>query len=52
MPTRRQNDIDLIRRQLGMLDDGPEKTQHTGVLVYGNEPRNFWGATPILSDRG
>jgi protein SCO1/2 len=48
--TGRQDDIDLIRRQLGMIDDGPDKTQHTGVLVYGNEPRNFWGATPILSE--
>lgn len=48
--TGRQDHIDRIRRQLGMIDDGPDKTQHTGVLVYGNEPRNFWGATPILSE--
>jgi len=48
--TGRQDDIDLIRRKLGVFADGPDKTQHTGILVYGNEPMNFWAATPILSE--
>src|SRR6267142_5676694 len=36
--TGRPDDIDLIRRELGVYGDGTDKMQHTGILMYGNEP--------------
>lgn len=50
--TGKQEDIDLIRRKLGVYGDDGDKTQHTGILVYGNEPGNVWAATPALSAPG
>jgi protein SCO1/2 len=46
--TGKQKDVDLIRRRLGGFDDGADKTQHTGVLVYGNDATGQWAATPAL----
>jgi protein SCO1/2 len=43
-------DIDLIRRRLGVNRDGGDKSQHTGVLVYGNEATGQWAATPAMAD--
>lgn len=47
--TGKQKDVDLIRRRLGVLDDAVDKTQHTGVLVYGNESTGQWAATPAMA---
>jgi protein SCO1 len=47
--TGRQSDVDLIRRRLGVLDDSVSKTQHTGMLVYGNETAGQWAATPAMA---
>ena len=44
--TGRQTDLDLIRRRLGVLDAAVDKTQHTGILVFGNEATGQWAATP------
>jgi protein SCO1/2 len=44
--TGRQRDLDLIRRRLGVLDAAVDKTQHTGLLVLGNEATGQWAATP------
>jgi protein SCO1/2 len=44
--TGRQQDLDLIRRRLGVFDAAVDKTQHTGVLIYGNEATGQWAATP------
>ncbi len=44
--TGRQQDLDLIRRRLGVLDTAVDKTQHTGILVFGNETTGQWAATP------
>lgn len=44
--TGRQQDLDLIRRRLGVLDAAVDKTQHTGILVFGNEATGQWAATP------
>ncbi len=44
--TGRQQDLDLIRRRLGVLDAAVDKTQHTGILIYGNEATGQWAATP------
>jgi len=48
--TGKQTDIDLIRRKLGAYDDDGDKTQHSGVLIYGNEATGQWAATPALAD--
>jgi protein SCO1/2 len=47
--TGRQKDIDLIRRRLGGLDNTGDKTQHTGIVVYGNEATGQWAATPAMA---
>jgi protein SCO1 len=44
--TGRQQDLDLIRRRLGVLDAAVDKTQHTGMLIYGNDATGQWAATP------
>lgn len=48
--TGSQGDIDLIRRRLGVNKDGGDKTQHTGVLVYGNEATGQWAATAAMAN--
>ena len=50
----RQSDIDLIRRQLGVYERDPakdrDKTQHTGMLIYGNQARGRWSRISALAD--
>jgi protein SCO1 len=52
--TGRRRDIELIRRKLGVWDRDPvrdaDKTQHTGMLVYGNDARGRWGRVSCLAD--
>lgn len=52
--TGRRRDIELIRRRLGVFDRDPvkdrDKTQHTGMLVYGNEARGRWSRVSALAD--
>jgi protein SCO1 len=48
--TGRQKDVDLIRRRLGVLDDGTDKSQHTGMLVFGNDSTGQWAATPVMAE--
>jgi protein SCO1/2 len=48
--TGQRQDIDSVRRRLGVNKDGGDKSQHTGLLVYGNETTGQWAATPAMSD--
>jgi protein SCO1/2 len=52
--TGRPGDIERIRRQLGVSDRDPardrDKSQHTGMLVYGNEARGRWSRVSALAD--
>ena len=52
--TGRPRDIDAIRRALGAYDRNPvvdrDKTQHTGMLVYGNQARGRWARISALAD--
>jgi protein SCO1/2 len=52
--TGRPHSIDQIRRRLGAYERDPErdrdKSQHTGMLVYGNEARGRWGRVSALAD--
>jgi len=48
--TGSQKDIDQVRRHLGVNRDGGDKTQHTGMLSYGNEATGQWAATPAMAD--
>jgi protein SCO1/2 len=43
-------DIDRIRRRLGVLDDDPDRTQHTGILSYGNDATGSWSAMPVIAE--
>ena len=50
--TGQNEEIQSLRRTLGLYDRDPridaDKTQHTGLLVYGNEATGRWGAVPTL----
>lgn len=47
--TGSRKDIDLIRRRLGGLDNSGDKSQHTGILIYGKEATGQWAATPAMA---
>lgn len=46
-------DMELLRRKLGYVDPDPEvdkdKSNHIGVIKYGNEPLQRWGGCPAMS---
>jgi protein SCO1/2 len=48
--TGRPDDLELVRRRLGFTDPDPvrdaDKTNHTGMIRYGNEPLTLWAACP------
>jgi protein SCO1/2 len=50
--TGERRDIDLIRRRLGVFDNDPDKSQHTGLLTYGNETTRRWSAMPVIAEPG
>ena len=45
-------DINLLRRILGLYDPDPvidaDKTQHTGLITFGNDRTGRWAALPAL----
>jgi protein SCO1 len=47
-----QEDIELIRRKLGVFDreEDDNPTLHTGMLVYGNEPKGKWRAIYAMAN--
>jgi len=51
--TGRPADMELLRRKLGFTDPDPardaDKTNHTGMVRYGNEPMKLWAAFPGFS---
>ncbi len=51
--TGQKSDIEVLRRKLGVYDRDPvidaDKTQHAGLVVYGNEKTGRWGAMPALT---
>jgi len=52
--TGQPGDIERIRRGLGVFDRDPakdrDKSQHTGMLVFGNEARGRWSRVSALAD--
>jgi protein SCO1/2 len=46
-------DMEMIRRKFGYVDPDPEvdkdKSNHIGVIKYGNEPLQRWGGCPGMS---
>jgi protein SCO1/2 len=50
--TGRPADIEILRRRLGFVDPDPvldlDKANHTGVVRFGNEAIDSWGACPAL----
>jgi protein SCO1/2 len=51
--TGRPADIEQIRRRLGVYERDPrrdrDRSQHTGMLVYGNEVRGRWSRVSALA---
>ena len=45
--TGKRADVDLIRRGLGVRDND-DRSQHTGMLIYGNEAFGRWASTPVM----
>lgn len=47
------SDMELLRRKLGYVDPDPEvdrdKSNHLGLIKYGNEPLERWGGCPAMS---
>ena len=45
--TGRPDDVDLLRHKIGFADPNPDvdrdKSRHSGMLRYGNEPLAIWG---------
>ena len=51
--TGKPADLEVLRRKLGYVDPDPEvdkvKSNHIGVIKYGNEPFERWGGCPAMS---
>ena len=51
--TGREDDMELLRRRLGFTSRDPEldviADEHTGLLRFGNESLDRWGACPAIS---
>jgi protein SCO1/2 len=49
-----EDNCELLRRHLGFADVDPVRdrdvTQHSGLLVFGNEPYDSWTACPALAN--
>ena len=50
----RTTNCELLRRRLGFADVDPVRdrdvTQHSGLVVFGNEPYDRWTACPALAN--
>jgi protein SCO1/2 len=51
--TGKPDEMEILRRKLGFVDPDPtvdaDKSQHIGVIRYGNETLDKWGACPGMS---
>ena len=54
--TGKGEDIEKLRRKFGFVDPDPvvdkDKSQHIGVVLYGNEALDRWAACPALTEPG
>ncbi len=52
--TGNPEDLETLRQNLGFAWSDPaldaDLTNHIGTVKMGNEPRNWWAATPSLAD--
>jgi len=52
--TGKHAEIEILRHKLGYADPNPvrdkDKSQHIGLVRYGNEAMDRWGACPVLSN--
>ena len=55
MLTGDEVEINRLRRQMGVYDLDPvidaDKTQHAGILTFGNDHTNRWAALPVFMHR-
>ncbi len=47
--TGKQEDVDLVRRKMGVFDPEEKKVDHMNVLTIGNEPQGKWLAMEALA---
>ena len=54
--TGKWRQMEILRRKLGFFDPDPavdgDKSQHLGLVRFGNEALDRWGACPALSNPG
>ena len=54
--TGEPSDVEQLRRRLGYVDPDPaadrDVSTHVGMVRYGNEARQLWGACPGLAEAG
>jgi protein SCO1 len=50
--TGRQEDVDLVRRKLGVYDPEEQKLEHMNVLTIGNEAQGKWIGMEALAKPG
>jgi protein SCO1/2 len=48
--TGRRQDIDLLKSRFAVDRYGTDKSDHTGILVFGNEATQQWASTPAMGD--
>jgi protein SCO1/2 len=52
--TGKPDDVELLRQKIGFADPNPEvdrdKSRHSGMLRYGNEPMSIWGTCQGSAD--
>lgn len=44
--TGSRDDIELVERSMGVFER--DRTQHTGMAIYGNDATGAWAATPLM----
>jgi len=52
--TGKHDEIEVLRRKLGYVDPDPvrdkDKSRHIGLIRYGNEAMDRWGACPVMTN--
>jgi protein SCO1/2 len=52
--TGKPDEIEVLRRKLGYVDPDPvrdkDKSRHIGLIRYGNEAMDRWGACPVMTN--
>jgi protein SCO1 len=47
--TGKSSDLETVRERLGVNTPGGDKSDHTGMIVYGNDRTGQWATAPIVA---